>query len=83
MTDMILLSYVCAGVISGTGGFPILGRPSYMSGVVCDGSETSLFVCSHSTESSAECNDNSIAGVICQGISIIYPSSVTSSFACS
>ena len=56
------------GAIAGSGGFPILGRPSYMSGVACDGSERSLFQCSHSLESNTDCNNERIAGVICQGV---------------
>ena len=39
-----------------------------MSGVACNGNETSLFQCTHSIEILAECPDNSIAGVVCQGI---------------
>ena len=52
-----------------------------MSGVDCDGHETSLFQCSHSI-GSAECDDNRVAGVICQGnptitmISFSYPVAV-------
>ena len=40
-----------------------------MSGVACNGDETSLFQCTHSIEILTECPDNSIAGVVCQGIS--------------
>ena len=41
-----------------------------MSEVVCNGSETSLFQCSHTIQSSAECAGDNIAGVICQGACI-------------
>ena len=41
-----------------------------MSGVACNGNETSLFQCIHSIETLTECPDNNIAGVICQGIKI-------------
>ena len=56
------------GSISGTGEFPISGRPTYMTEIVCNGSEATLFECSHSIQNSAICADNSLAGVICQGI---------------
>ena len=59
------------GAIYGTGGFPISGRPTYMSEVVCGGRESSLFECSHNIQSSADCAENNLAGVICQGILII------------
>ena len=39
-----------------------------MSGVACNGNETTLFQCTHSIETLTECPDNSIAGVVCQGI---------------
>ena len=55
------------GATSDTGGFPAIYRPSFMSGILCDGDEKSLFECSYQIQGLSDCSDDDIAGIKCEG----------------
>lgn len=58
-----------AGAIGGRGTFVVFDRPSYLSEISCNGSELSIFQCSHALTNRFSCPTEDVAGVICQGTS--------------